>query len=216
MSEPLTPELLIYAYQRGLFPMATEGQIYWYDPNPRAILPLDGLVVSRSLQRVMKRVRVAQADGTAVYFSPAEVRQSTKGEFLITVDRDFRGVISACADPRRKGSWIDAEILEAYVGLHNLGLAHSVESWQDGRLVGGLYGVSLGGLFAGEAMFSHVSEASKVALVYLVSHLRQRGYTLLDVQFRNEHMAQFGTIEVPRPHYRRLLSAALRVQTQFV
>ncbi|MDA0245119.1 MAG: leucyl/phenylalanyl-tRNA--protein transferase [Chloroflexi bacterium] len=211
----LTTDLLISAYRQGVFPMAIDGQIYWYDPNPRAILPLDGFHMPRSLMRAAKRAVVETAVGSQRELIPAEVRRSAKPGFLLTLDRDFRGVITACADPRRNGSWIDEQILEAYVRLYHQGLAHSVETWQDGRLVGGLYGVSLNGLFAGEAMFSRATDASKVALVYLVQHLRQRGYALLDVQFQTEHLTQFGVIEIPRAQYRARLRQALQVQTTF-
>lgn len=196
--------------------MAHQGEIYWYDPDPRAILPLDEFRISRSLKRTMKRVKVVEDDGTVRYFVPAEVRQSSKPELFISVNRDFRAVITACADLRRRGTWIDARILEAYVALHAAGYAHSVEIWLDGQLVGGLYGVSVQGLFAGESMFSHVTDASKVALVYLVERMRQRGLVLLDVQFQTEHLSQFGVVEIPRWQYKRRLTQALEAECRFV
>lgn len=196
--------------------MAHQGEIYWYDPDPRAILPLDNFHVSRSLQRTMKRVQIEQPDGSIEYFVPAEVRQSDKTAYLITVNRDFPAVITACASPRRQGTWIDEQILEAYVNLHYAGFAHSVETWLDGELVGGLYGVSLNGLFAGESMFSRVTDASKAALVYLVERMRQQGLVLLDVQFQTNHLSQFGVIEIPRWQYKRRLAQALKVECRFV
>jgi leucyl/phenylalanyl-tRNA---protein transferase len=212
----LTTPLLISAYAQGVFPMAHEGKIYWYDPNPRAILPLDGFHMPRSLERAAKRAWVESADGSLCPLIPAGGRRtSTKPTFHLTLDRDFRGVISACADPARRGSGIDEQILEAYVQLHHDGVAHSVETWLDGRLVGGLYGVAVGGLFAGEAMFSHATDASKVALVYLVQHLRAQGFALLDVQFQTEHLSQFGVVEIPRARYRARLREALQVAAVF-
>lgn len=195
--------------------MAHQGEIYWYDPDPRAILPLDQFHVSRSLQRTMKRVRIEQADGSIDYFVPAEVRKSDKPEFLITVNRNFPAVINACADPSRQGTWIDEQILEAYINLHYAGFAHSVETWLDGELVGGLYGVGLNGLFAGESMFSRATDASKVALVYLVERMRQRGLVLLDVQFQTDHLSQFGVVEIPRRVYKRRLARALQKECSF-
>ncbi len=175
--------------------MADEnGAISWYDPDPRAILPLNEFHVSRSLRRVVRQ-----------------------GKFDIHFDRSFGQVIRACAEPGkgREYSWISPEIIVAYEWLHQLGHAHSVESWYEGELVGGLYGVAINGLFAGESMFTRHRNASKVALVYLVSNLRDRGYLLLDIQMMTEHLKQFGAIEIPREQYKYLLAKALRKATRF-
>lgn len=188
----LTPQVLLSAYSQGVFPMAQEGEIYWYDPDPRTILPLDQFHISRSLRRTLKR-----------------------GHFSTTINQAFAAVISACASSGRPGGWIDNTIIQAYLNLHHIGFAHSVETWHDGVLVGGLYGVALRGLFAGESMFSHQSDASKVALVALVERLNARGFLLLDVQFQTSHLAQFGTIEIPRDHYKALLAQAMHVTPRF-
>ncbi len=191
----LTPELLLYGYAQGIFPMDDEGTIYWYDPDPRALIPLDAAFhVPHSLARTIRR-----------------------GTFEIRVDTAFRETMEACAAamPGRTETWISAELIEVYVALHRRGLAHSVETWQDGAMVGGLYGVTLGGLFAGESMWSRARDASKVALVALVERLRAGGFTLLDTQFRTPHLARFGTYEIPRAEYRRRLAAALKVEAVF-
>lgn len=191
----LTPHLLLNAYAQGVFPMADpDGSIYWYDPDPRAIIPLDDFHVSRRLAR---RIR--------------------QGEFEVRINTAFRAVIKACAAPARgrETTWINDDIIESYCELHQLGFAHSVESWQAGQLVGGLYGVSIRGLFAGESMFSRATDASKVALVQLVEHLRRRGLVLLDTQFTTEHLKKFGAVEIPRTEYLRRLEAALRTPVQF-
>jgi leucyl/phenylalanyl-tRNA--protein transferase len=191
----LTPHLLLNAYSQGVFPMADEdGTIYWFDPDPRAILPLDAFHVPRTLTRRIRR-----------------------GGFEIRVDTDFRAVISACAEPvhGRESTWISPEIIATYCELHSLGFAHSVETWIEGELVGGLYGVTLGGLFAGESMFSRDTDASKIALVYLVERLRQRGFVLLDIQFMTEHLRRFGAIEISGREYKARLEKALRVWTSF-
>ena len=191
----LTPELLLSAYAQGMFPMAhDDDQIDWYSPDPRAILPLDRLHVSRSLQRLLSAGRYQTRFNTA-----------------------FAETMVACAAPApdRPSTWINAEIIEAYLWLHELGFAHSVETWQDDELVGGLYGVSLRGLFAGESMFSRCTDASKVALYYLVQRLRERGFALLDVQFQTPHLKRLGAIEIPGWRYRRLLRQALMVDTRF-
>ncbi|MFN2137700.1 MAG: leucyl/phenylalanyl-tRNA--protein transferase [Candidatus Promineifilaceae bacterium] len=185
----LAPQFLLSAYWQGIFPMADDdGTIYWYDPDPRAVLPLESFHVSRSLQRVLSR-----------------------REFEIKFDTSFEEVIRACAAPAvgREETWISSEIIEAYVRLHKLGFAHSVEAWRNGRLAGGLYGVALNGLFAGESMFSRESNASKVALAALVEHLCCRNFLLLDIQFLTEHLAQFGAIEISRRAYQQKLAAAL-------
>jgi leucyl/phenylalanyl-tRNA--protein transferase len=157
----------------------------WWSPDPRGILPLDGLRVSRSLRRSCAR-------------------------YEVRVDTAFDAVIDACADPRRPHGWIDPRIRSAYRALHELGWVHSVETWTpDGELVGGLYGVSIGGLFAGESMFHHQTDASKVALVHLVSLLRDQGASLLDVQWRTDHLATLGVIEVARDDYLERLADAI-------
>ena len=194
----LPVDLLVSAYASGWFPMAVgEGDIRWFSPDPRGVIPLDTFHVSRRLARVVRR-----------------------GDFEIAVDRRFEDVIRACAlaerDAENAGTWIDDEILQSYCALHEAGFAHSVEVWQNGRLAGGLYGVALGGAFFGESMFHHVTDASKVALVVLVERLRTRGFTLLDTQWTTEHLEQFGAIEIPRARYLRLLSEALQLDRAFV
>lgn len=193
----LTPELLLEAYSRGLFPMAESRratQLFWVDPDWRGILPLDRFHLPRRLARTVRQNR-----------------------FQITVDRDFPKVMEGCAAPARGrwNTWINEEILALYYRLHRLGFAHSVEARQDGRLVGGLYGVALGGAFFGESMFSRATDASKVALVHLVARLRRGGYGLLDTQFITEHLARFGAVEVPRADYLRLLAAAVNRPAEF-
>ncbi len=191
----LDPEQLLYAYAQGVFPMAHEdGQVFWYDPDPRAIIPLDRFHVPSRLART--------------------VRQAP---FDIHIDTAFRRVMELCAAPApgREETWISDEFIEVYGELHELGLAHSVEAWQDGELVGGLYGVTLNSLFAGESMFSLERDASKVTLVHLVRRLRRRNYLLLDIQFQTEHLAQFGAMEIPRERYHRLLREALQRPNTF-
>ncbi len=191
----LTPELLLTAYSQGMFPMAHEdGQINWYSPDPRAILPLDRLHTSRSLFRLIH-----------------------SGKYDVRFDTAFTEVMMACAapGPGRETTWISGAIVEAYTALHALGFAHSVEVWSDEELVGGLYGVALRGLFAGESMFSARPNTSKVALYYLVRHLRARGFTLLDVQFQTPHLQSLGAIEVSLARYRDLLRQAMAVDATF-
>ncbi len=191
----LTPHLLLNAYAHGLFPMADpDGSIYWYDPDPRAIIPLDTFHVPRSLARRLRQ-----------------------GGFEVRVDTCFRQVMAACAAPApgRETTWINAEFIAAYGELHDLGFAHSVETWLAGELAGGLYGVSLRGFFAGESMFSRQPDASKIALVYLVEHLRRQKFVLLDTQFTTDHLRRFGAYEIPRREYRRRLEVALRANTDF-
>ncbi len=187
----LPVDLLVSAYASGWFPMAVgEGDIRWYSPDPRGIIPLDGFHVRRRLARIVRR-----------------------GVFEIAVNRSFEDVIRACALAEREsddaGTWIDQEIFESYCALHEAGFAHSVEAWQGGRLVGGLYGVALGGAFFGESMFSRVRDASKVALVHLVARLRAGGFRMLDTQFVTDHLKSFGAVEVPRRQYHKLLEGAL-------
>ncbi len=191
----LTSHVLLNAYSQGIFPMADEdGTIYWYDPDPRAIIPLDAFHIPHSLTRTVRR-----------------------GGFEVRFNTAFRVVMQACAEPGpgREKTWISPEFIHAYTELHQLGFAHSVETWIDNRLVGGLYGVALGGLFAGESMFSRATDASKIALVYLVERLRRRGFTLLDTQFMTEHLRRFGAIEIRRAEYKTRLAHALTVWTQF-
>lgn len=189
MAVRLTPALLATAYQQGVFPMAHPelgGAIYWYAPDPRAILPLDAFHVPKNLGKLVRR-----------------------GTFHVTTDRAFEAVMWACAD--RDSTWISEDIIAAYRALHAWGAAHSVECWLDGDLAGGLYGVALGGAFFGESMFHRATDASKVALVHLVRRMRAHGYMLLDVQFTTPHLEQFGVIEIPRADYERRLDAALNI-----
>ena len=189
--------LLVGAYASGWFPMATDGEIRWYSPDPRGILPLDGVHFPRRLARVARQ-----------------------GKFRTEIDRAFGDVIRACAsddrDPADPGSWIDSEIIESYTALHEQGIAHSVETWLGDRLVGGLYGVALRGAFFGESMFHRETDASKVALVALIERLRARGYTLLDTQWVTPHLEQFGAVEIPRADYLRRLEQSLRLDCTFV
>lgn len=193
MPTRLTPDLLLRAYQAGVFPMADPDEddaIYWYRPEERGILPLDAFHVPKNLEKLVRR----------------EV-------FEVTADRDFERVVRACAD--RQTTWISDEIIRAYTELHHLGHAHSVECWQDGALAGGLYGVALGGAFFGESMFYRVSNASKVALVHLVRRLRERGFLLLDTQYTTPHLEQFGVCAVSRPAYERRLREALQADARW-
>lgn len=182
----LEPGTLLAAYRCGVFPMpARPNTMAWWSPNPRGIVELDGLRVSRSLRKACAR-------------------------YEIRIDTAFDAVISACADRRRPGAWIDNNIQAAYTGLHTLGWVHSVEAWDEqGRLAGGLYGVAIGGLFAGESMFFHQTDASKAALVGLVGLLRAGGAVLLDVQWLTSHLRSLGGIEVSRARYHELLGPAL-------
>ncbi len=191
MSSTLTADQILRAYALGVFPMARQHddpKLYWVDPEKRGILPLADFHLPRSLKKVFKR----------------EI-------FDLRVDTAFEQVLELCAEStaRRPETWINAEIVRLFTDLHHAGLAHSVESWQDGQLVGGLYGLSLGSAFFGESMFSRATDASKVALAYLVALMKKGGYTLLDTQFVTDHLAQFGAIEIPRRDYLRLLAQAL-------
>jgi leucyl/phenylalanyl-tRNA--protein transferase len=188
---PIDPNLLLRAYAAGVFPMADSRrarEVYWVEPAMRGVLPLDAFHMSRSLKKVVKSDR-----------------------FTVTADRAFAQVIAACAESRigAQGTWINAQIEQACNTLFSRGHAHSVECWQGEQLVGGLYGVSLGGAFFGESMFSRATDASKVALAHLVARLRAGGYSLLDCQFLTEHLATLGAVEVPREAYIALLGAAL-------
>jgi leucyl/phenylalanyl-tRNA--protein transferase len=185
----LEPGTLLQAYRAGLFPMPISDQrrelLLWWSPDPRAVLPLDGVRVSRSLRRSL-------------------------GRYSVTFDSAFDEVIAACADPGRTGRWITPAISAAYRRLHELGWAHSVEAWTSGgRLAGGLYGVATGQLFAGESMFHHETDASKVALVHLVERLRAGGATLFDVQWSTPHLASLGVAEIPRREYLARLALAV-------
>jgi leucyl/phenylalanyl-tRNA--protein transferase len=190
----LPSSLLITAYASGWFPMATEGVIRWYSPDPRGILPLDAVHIPKRLARVARQ-----------------------GRFRIEIDRAFGDVIRACAaddrDPDDPGTWINDEIIESYTVLHDRGVAHSVEAWLDDRLVGGLYGVAIRGAFFGESMFHRVTDASKVAVVALVELMRAGGGTLLDVQWTTPHLASLGAIDVPRARYLELVADAVQAPT---
>lgn len=172
-----------------------DGRIYWYDPDPRAIIPLDRFHVSRSLERTIRQQR-----------------------FEIRLNTAFTAVVQACAAPApgREETWINNDITQAYTRLHRLGFAHSVEAWQADELVGGLYGVAIGGFFAGESMFSTVPDSSKVALVYLVEHLRRQRFRLLDTQFLTEHLRRFGAVEISAEAYRQKLGQALLIPARFI
>lgn len=190
-------ELLVSAYSSGWFPMAVdEGEIRWYSPDPRGIIPLDAFHVPARLARVIR-----------------------SGRFRIEIDRDFPAVIRACAQADRKdedpGTWIDSEILASYIALYRKGFAHSVEAWDGERLAGGLYGVALGGAFFGESMFHRVTDASKASLVALVERLRARGFTLLDIQWVTPHLERFGAVEIPRREYLERLQQALALDAAF-
>jgi len=177
--------------------MASDGEIRWYSPDPRGVLPLSEVHIPRRLARVARQER-----------------------FRIAINTAFGDVIRACAEedraPEDAGTWIDEQIIESYTALHDLGLAHSVEAWNGDRLVGGLYGVALRGTFFGESMFHRETDASKVALVALVERLRMRGFTLLDTQWVTPHLEQFGAIEIPRDDYLKLLEESLRLDCTFV
>jgi leucyl/phenylalanyl-tRNA--protein transferase len=185
-------ELLIQGYRLGVFPMAMEDEsIQWFSPDPRAILPLDKFHV------------------------PHTVRRAAQQKIFETrIDTRFGEVIRACA--KRKDTWINSEIIESYEKLFDLGFAHSVETWSEGKLAGGLYGVSIGAAFFGESMFHRKKEASKVALLALVEHLRTQKFVLLDTQWLTPHLAQFGAIELPRDHYLELLTRAVELPRKFL
>ncbi len=186
----LTPEHVLHGYQHGVFPMADpaeDGAVYWFRPLRRGVLPLDAFHAPKNLAKLVRR-----------------------GPFEVATDRAFEAVVRACAE--RSSTWISAEIIDAYTALHRRGYAHSVECWQQGRLVGGLYGVALRGAFFGESMFHRVRDASKVALVDLVRRLRRGGFVLLDVQYVTPHLQQFGVVEISGFEYERRLAHALTVE----
>jgi leucyl/phenylalanyl-tRNA--protein transferase len=194
----ITPDLMLRAYRHGLFPMAETRRgerLYWLDPERRGVLPLDRFHLPRRLLRTI-----------------------LSGNFSVTADEDFSAAIARCAEsaPGREDTWINPQIERLFTELHEMGYAHSVECWQDEVLVGGLYGVAIGGAFFGESMFSRVRDASKVALAHLVARLRLSGFTLLDTQFVTTHLAQFGTCDVPRGEYKALLSVALEAPARWV
>jgi leucyl/phenylalanyl-tRNA--protein transferase len=193
----ITPQVLLKAYACGIFPMAESAddpQLYWIEPQARGVLPLGAVQVPRRLQRTLRQ-------------QPYEIR----------VDCDFDGVISGCAAsrPGRRSTWINDRIRTLYRDLHRLGYCHTVEAWQDGRLVGGLYGVALGGAFFGESMFSQARDASKIALVYLCARLIHGGFLMLDTQFVTDHLRQFGTVEIDKSEFHRQLERALSVEGDF-
>lgn len=197
-SAPLSADLLLRAYSLGLFPMADSrgsDKLYWLDPESRGILPLDRFHLSRRLYRTVR-----------------------SGVFEVSVDRDFPATIAGCASsaPGRQDTWINPQIEHLYGQLHRMGHAHSVECRRDGLLVGGLYGVALGGAFFGESMFSFATDASKVALVHLIARLRLGGFRLLDTQFVTTHLSQFGVEEIPRDQYKILLTTALDVDATWL
>lgn len=189
----LSPELLLHGYSIGIFPMAEhrdDPELFWVDPKIRGVFPLDGFHISRSLAR---RIRTCA--------------------FEITIDRDFAGVIDGCAD--RADTWINPELRRLYQQLHQTGRAHSLEVWDGSSLIGGVYGVVLGAAFFGESMFSRRTDASKIALAYLVDRLRQTGFTLFDTQFLTAHLASLGAIEIPRAVYHSELKQALDLKADF-
>ncbi|MCL9968306.1 leucyl/phenylalanyl-tRNA--protein transferase [Aquirufa antheringensis] len=194
-STPLTAETLVYAYASGVFPMAEEtGEILWYSPDPRAIIPIQSYQPAKSLRPFINQKR-----------------------FEIRIDTSFEQVMRNCALPRptENETWISEEMIAAYTELHRMGLAHSVEAWQDGKLVGGLYGVALGAAFFGESMFSFVSNSSKIAFHYLVQILREQNYQLLDSQMMNDNVLRYGAVDIPRSAYLRRLAKALKSTCHF-
>jgi leucyl/phenylalanyl-tRNA--protein transferase len=189
----LTPELMIRAYAAGIFPMSDSAEddgIFWVDPQRRGVFPLDRFHISHSLRRRIRR-----------------------GGFEVAVNRDFRGVVMACAD--RPETWINAGIFDTYMALHALGQAHSVEIWMEGALAGGVFGVTLGAAFFGESMFSRRTDGSKLALAHLVERLRSGGFQLFDTQFTTTHLESLGAVEIPRAEYRRQLQIALASPADF-
>ncbi|TWT48742.1 leucyl/phenylalanyl-tRNA--protein transferase [Botrimarina hoheduenensis] len=192
----LDPDWLLDAYAHGIFPWPSsdEEPLLWWSLDPRAILPLDGLYISRRLGRSLR-----------------------SGRYRVTANQDFAGVMRGCAEGpgRAGGTWITPAMRAAYQELHRLGSAHSVETWDDDRLVGGIYGVAIGGLFAGESMFHRSNDASKVALATLVAHLGQRGYRLLDVQQSTPHTARMGAVEIRRSEYLDRLAEAVQLPVSF-
>ncbi|MEN0040215.1 MAG: leucyl/phenylalanyl-tRNA--protein transferase [Pseudomonadota bacterium] len=194
----ITPEVLLKAYASGIFPMADSADdpgLFWVEPDYRGIIPLDEFHTPKRLARTIRQEK-----------------------FDLRINTSFERVVDLCAEeaPDRKETWINQRIRKLYSELHHMGHAHSVESWLDGELVGGLYGVSLGGAFFGESMFSRARDASKVALAHLVDRLNINGFTLLDTQFNTEHLSQFGAVEIPKREYLDRLSEALELDARFV
>ena len=194
----ITPQILLRAYAAGIFPMAETAEdpaLYWVEPEERGIIPLDGLHISRSLRRTVRR-RI----------------------FEVRIDADFPAVIAACAEkaPDRASTWINGRIRSLYTQLHRMGACHSIECWRNGDLQGGLYGVRIGAVFFGESMFSRAADASKVALVHLVARLNAGGFHLLDTQFVNAHLGRFGAISLPKAEYHQMLEAALDANADFL
>ncbi len=190
------PEIVIHLYEQGYFPMAHEEQVDWYSPEQRGVIRLDAFHASRSLHKFMRN----------------------KQDFEIKTDRDFEGVMRACAEPSegRTGTWINEDLIRVFCKLHKMGFAHSVECWRGDELVGGLYGLHIGAVFCGESMFSRTPNASKVALYYLVEYMKRGGFTLLDAQFTNAHLEQFGITEMTREEYIKILEAGLNQSAQWV
>ena len=193
----IPPDLLLRAYASGVFPMAENAddpEVFWVRPESRGIIPLDGFHVPKSLAKIVR-----------------------SGRFEVRFDSDFEGIIAGCAESRagRRSTWINQPIRQAYAALFDRGHCHTVEAWREGRLVGGLYGVTLGGAFFGESMFSRETDASKVCLVHLVERLRARRFRLLDTQFTTEHLKRFGAVDIPRDKYERLLEEALQGDARF-
>lgn len=185
----LSPELLLQAYRAGVFPMAEhrdDPELFWVDPRRRGVIPMNGFRISRSLARRLRRQ-----------------------DYEVTFDRDFEGVIDACAD--RRETWINSEIRALFTALHHRGHAHSIEVWMQDELVGGVYGLEVGGAFCGESMFSRRRDGSKIALAWLIDLLKRAGFILFDTQFLTEHLASLGAIEIPRQQYRAQLATALLV-----
>ena len=192
----LRPTTLLRAYADGVFPWFNEGDpILWWSPDPRGVIELDGLHISRSLARTIR-----------------------KNEFRVTADAAFAAVMQGCAERRTEGTWVTPEMIHAYTELHRRGFAHSIETWtptnepEQWSLAGGIYGVAIGGLFAGESMFHRVPDASKVALASLVEHLKTRGFTLFDVQMKTDHTERMGAVEIPRKEYLERLKEAVRAE----
>jgi leucyl/phenylalanyl-tRNA---protein transferase len=197
-SVPLDPPTLLSAYAQGVFPMADrDGCVQWYTANPRGVIPLATFHIPGTLKSL-------------VHKSPE------KGGFEIRINFDFEATMRGCQEQREEGTWINDAIIAAYVRLHGLGFAHSVEAWKNGELAGGLYGVSLGGAFFGESMFHRARDASKVALVHLVERLRQRNYQLLDTQANTRHLSRFGCVEIPAEEYLVQLKSAIGKKCEFV
>lgn len=199
-SDLLKPEYLLNAYASGIFPMSVSefnGEILWFSPDPRGIIPLDNFHIPGNLKKIYN-----------------------KKFFEIKINSDFKSVIENCADSKTRkqdsGNWISEELINAYLKLHKLGYAHSVETYWNGSLAGGLYGVSINGAFFGESMFFNVKDASKIALVALINKLIEKKFILLDTQYINPHLLQFGAIEIPKQEYLKLLDKALLIKTKFV